>query len=135
MATPPPVSVLLVNYVDDERDMYGDALRAAGFAVQTSNDPIRALNDAFVQQPDVVITRIVQPGFAINGIELTRRLKAHKNTRATLVIITTARIESDYRTAAAAAGCDAYLLLPCLPDAWVAEVRRVLATRPRRDVV
>ena len=43
----------------------------------------------------------------------------------------TARIEPHCRAAAAAASCDAYLLLPCLPDELVAEVRRVLAKRPR----
>lgn len=128
-AATPPARVLLVNYVADERAMYGDALRAAGFAVQTCEDPIRALDDAIAHQPQVVITRIVQPGFAIDGIELARRIKQHERTRDAAVIITTARIEPSYRSAAAAAGCDAYLLLPYLPDALVTEVRRVLAAR------
>lgn len=129
MTMAPTSSVLLVTCLPDERAIYGDALRAAGFAVQICAEPLHAFSEATLSAPDAVITHLVQPGFLIDGIELTRRLREHDRTRNTGVIVLTARIEPQYRAAALAMSCDAYLLLPCLPDDLIAEVKRVMAKR------
>jgi DNA-binding response OmpR family regulator len=122
MATAEP-TVLLVTYLQDERQLYGDALRGAGFAVNVSEDPADAFDRAVARPPDVLVARMPQLGCAFDGIELARRLRGHERTRETPVVIITSLIEPAHRTAAIEAGCDAYLLLPCLPDALVAEVR------------
>jgi DNA-binding response OmpR family regulator len=126
MATPPTPSVLLVSQIDDERDIYGDALRDAGFSVHTCDDLTHVVHEAAATRPEVIIIRIV-PWASLDGAELVRRVK--KDACGPGVIITTAQIEPDFQAKAANAGCDGYLLLPCLPDDLTAEVRRVLAGR------
>ena len=126
MATLPTPSVLLVSQIEDERNIYGDALREAGFAVHTCDDLQNAVNEAAAIRPEVIIIRMM-PWAPLDGVELVRRIKQHACHSA--VIITTAQIEPDFRAKAAIAGCVGYLLLPCLPDALTAEVRRVLAGR------
>lgn len=118
-----------MNYVEDEREMYGDALHAAGFDVTVCADPTCALEQAATVRPDVVVTRILQPHSPIDGIELARQIKQDPRTTDTAIVVTTARIEPHYREAASAVGCDAYLLLPCTPDELIAEISRVLSQR------
>ena len=120
-------SVLLVTYNDDERQLYGDALEQAGFTAIRLSDPHEALRVATVQQPAAVITRLLQPGYSMDGIELTRAIKSNLPTASVPVIILTSLLQPEHRVAAFAAGCDEYLLLPVLPDDLVAVVKRVEA--------
>ena len=53
----------LVSYVPDEREMYGEALRTAGFDVRTFADPLNALDAAVAAQPGVVVTRFPSARF------------------------------------------------------------------------
>ena len=119
-------SVLLVTYNDDERQLYGDAMEQAGFSVTRLSDPHEALRRATSERPAAIVTRILQPGYTIDGIELTRRIKADESAASVPVIIITSLWQPEHRLAAFAAGCDDYLLLPVLPDELVAVVRRVV---------
>lgn len=74
-------SIILVDDVVDERTMYAEAIGDAGLVVEIYDDPVRALDRAMRAVPCAVVTRIVQPGREIDGIELTRRLTAHPRTR------------------------------------------------------
>jgi CheY-like chemotaxis protein len=69
-----------------------------------------------------VVTRIFQPGHSMNGLDLTRAIKSHPATATTPVIILTSFSQSQYRGAAFAAGCDEFLLIPVLPNEFVAAV-------------
>lgn len=119
-------AVLLVTYNDDERQLYGDALEQAGFSVTRLSDPHEALRLATLQTPAAVVTRILQPGYSMDGIELTRAIKGNASTASVPVIILTSLLHPEHRVAAHAAGCDEYLLLPVLPDDLVAVVKRVV---------
>ena len=121
-----PHSVLLVTYNDDERQLYGDALEQAGFSVTRLSDPHEALRLATSQPPSAIVTRILQPGYAMDGIELTRAIRGNDSTASVPVIIITSLLQPEHRVAAVAAGCDEYLLLPVLPDELVAVVKRVV---------
>ena len=119
-------SVLLVTYNDDERQLYGDALEQAGFSVTRLSDPHEALRLATSQPPAAIVTRILQPGYSMDGIELTRAIRGNDSTASVPVIIITSLLQPEHRVAAVAAGCDEYLLLPVLPDELVAVVKRVV---------
>ena len=119
-------NVLLVTYNDDERQLYGDALERAGFSVTRLSDPHEALRLATSQPPAAIVTRILQPGYAMDGIELTRAIRGNDSTASVPVIIITSLLQPEHRVAAVAAGCDEYLLLPVLPDELVAVVKRVV---------
>jgi CheY-like chemotaxis protein len=104
--------VLFVSYVEDERAMYSVGLRMAGFEITTYANPTLALDAAIVGQPDVVVTRLMQPGSDFDGIELTRLLRANSRTRSAAVLVITSRIAAVHRAAAAEAGADALCRSP-----------------------
>jgi two-component system cell cycle response regulator DivK len=124
-------TVLLVTHVADERAIYGESLHAQGFNVRMAEGPDDAFAMATREPPDIIVTRILQPGYTANGIDLLRRLKQHDLTARIPVIIITSLMQPDYREQAMEAGCDGYLLLPALPDLFVAEVRHVLSKHRR----
>lgn len=121
-------TLLLVTQYADEREIYGEALRAHGFAVRIAADPEEAFASAKRQPPDIVVTRLPQRG----PVALLERLKRDAITRSVPVVILTSLMQPKDRAAALLGGCDGYLLLPALPEALIKEIRRVFAAR-RRD--
>jgi len=120
--------VLLVGLSDDEREIFGGCLRRMGFAVQPLADPEAALSMATDTPPAAIVTRIMQRG-PIDGIELTRRVRAHPATRDVAVVVVTTRIEPEYGAAALDAGCDGFLLLPATAELVAYHVERGIASR------
>ena len=119
-------TVLLVTRFEDERAIYTECLRAAGFEVLIATGPEHALALASVAAPDVVVTRILQPAQSMDGLELLRRLKRSATLGRIPVVIITSLIQPELRAEAEAAGCDGYLLLPTAPDTLIGEIRRVV---------
>jgi CheY-like chemotaxis protein len=111
--------------------MYGEALKAAGFDVWTFADPFKALDSTIAAQPGTVVTRILQPGFHIDGLELTRQIRQHPRTREAAVLAITSRNANVHR-AAVEAGCDCILMLPCLPDELIRQIRQAVTNRLTR---
>ena len=123
MSRPSP-TVMLVESVQDDRDMYAEYLRASAFGVIEVGDTAKALIRA--AEADVIVTGIHVPG-PFDGIELVHRLRADRATKQQPVIVLTASTKQTDHDGAARAGCDAFLLKPCLPDALVSEIHRLLA--------
>ena len=119
--------LLLVTGFPDERAIYGESFAASGFDVVIPEGPDEALEIATAQQPDIIVTRILQPGHTQNGLDLLRRLKADPKTASSPVVIITSLMQPEFRAAAIEARCDGYFLLPVSPDDLVAEVQRITA--------
>jgi CheY-like chemotaxis protein len=119
--------VMIVDSLVDEREMYAEALVVAGFRVTPCDDPNRAFEQAIANPPDVVVTRIVHAVASSDSVEFARRLKKDTRTRRVPVVVLTSRVEPQLRTATAAVGCEAYLLLPCLPENLIAVINGVLS--------
>ena len=83
--------------------------------------------------PAAILTRHVQRG-PVDGIELTRRVRAEQATRHVAVVVITTRIEAMYAAAAIDAGCDGFLLLPASPELVAYEVERGVAGRAKKRV-
>ncbi len=125
----PHPTVMLVGSVQDDHEMYGAYLRGAAFAVIEVDHIAEAL--ACATAVDVVVTDIRVRGFS-DGLGLVRQLRRDNATKGIPIIVLTAcAFESD-RQAAERAGCDGFLAKPCLPDALLTEIRRVLARRLSR---
>jgi len=62
----------------------------------------------------------------MDGWEATRRLKADPRTRHIPVVALTGHALAGHAEGAREAGCDAFVTKPCLPDALVAEIKRLL---------
>jgi DNA-binding response OmpR family regulator len=117
-------SVLLVEPHADTREMYAAYFRQAGLVPVGVDNAV----DAFAQAPgvDVVVTGIVLRGKE-DGVELVQRLRHHRNTDQTPIIVLTACAWQAERERAQRAGCDVFLPKPCAPQDLLREVQRVLA--------
>jgi len=120
--------VLLVSYVEDERIVYGVSLRAAGLDTYACTDPAAAIA-ALPWRPDVVVTRILQPGAPFDGLELIRRIRRHPDTCLAPVIALTSFVGTFQGISSEASAPDAVLLLPCDPGQLLALIKRVLTRR------
>jgi two-component system, cell cycle response regulator DivK len=116
--------VLLIDDVEDNRDVYTQFLTFHGIRVVTASDGVEGLEVAAKARPRVIVLDLVLP--TLDGWEVARRLKADPATKDIRIIVLTGRALDASRTRAVAAGVDAYLVKPCLPDQLLAEVRRHL---------
>jgi CheY-like chemotaxis protein len=117
--------VLIVDDYQDAREMYAEYLEFSGFRVAEARNGLEAVEKAFALHPSVILMDLSLP--VMDGWEATRRLKADVRTRAIPVVALTGHALDGHSREAQDAGCDAYVTKPCLPDALVIEVRRVLA--------
>ncbi len=118
--------VLIVDDYQDAREMYAEYLEYSGYRVAEARNGLEAVEKAFALHPDVILMDLSLP--VMDGWEATRRLKADARTRSIPVVALTGHALDGHSREAQDAGGDAYVTKPCLPDALVLEVQRVLAT-------
>ena len=121
--------VILV--VDDDRDarvVYGGYLRAMGCEVFVAQDGAVAIEKATSVWPDVIVMDLAMP--RVDGWAATARLKESSWTRG-IPIVALSAIETAGESARAA-GCDAFIAKPCLPELLWWHVRRFLKDEPRQ---
>ena len=119
--------VLIVQDHDDSPAMYALGLLAMGFQPFTAKTGEEAFARACDIRPDVVVADVTLPG--ISGLDLTRRLRADARTSDTGIILLTGHLSPSVKREADAAGCDRFILKPCLPDALACEISDVLFKR------
>lgn len=95
-----PTNLKLVAYL----------MRANGYVVSTAFDADAALAEIRVKQPDLILMDVQLPG--IDGLELTRQLKADPATRDIIIVAVTAYAMKGDIEKAIAAGCDDYVTKP-----------------------
>jgi CheY-like chemotaxis protein len=123
--------VLVVEDYQDAREMYAAYLQFSGFDVAEAANGVEAVEKATELLPDIVLMDLALP--RMDGWEATRRLKADPRTRHIPVVALTGHALAGHAEGAREAGCDSFVTKPCLPDALVAEIRRLL-DRPRPQV-
>jgi two-component system, cell cycle response regulator DivK len=116
--------VLLVDDIEDCRDVYGQFLRHTGYEVVEASDGHEALAKAAALRPDAIVMDLWMPH--LDGWESIRRLKALPATASIPVLVLTGDAYAQARIEAEDAGCQAYLVKPCLPMDVAAQVGRLL---------
>jgi CheY-like chemotaxis protein len=116
--------ILLVDDIEDNRRVYALFLRARGFDVSVAAEGRDALAKTRTLMPDLVVMDLAIPG--IDGWEVTRRLKADRRTRRIPIVAVTGHVLAGAKERASAAGCDAFLTKPCLPDELLGVIQRIL---------
>ena len=126
--------VLVVEDYQDAREMYAAYLQFSGFDVAEASNGIEAVEKTHELLPDIVLMDLALP--RMDGWEATRRLKNDPYTRHIPIVALTGHALAGHAEGAREAGCDAFVTKPCLPDALVAEIRRLLdSAEPNGDNV
>lgn len=110
MIAPAPGPILIV---DDNRmnlELAQAILEDAGYEVRTARDADEALAAIATERPSVVLMDVQLPG--VDGLTLTRRLKADPETRGIPVVALTAFAMTGDAEKAREAGCDGYVTKP-----------------------
>jgi two-component system, cell cycle response regulator DivK len=102
-------------------------MKANGYTVDTALDAELAIESIRNHHPDVILMDIQLPG--IDGLELTRRLKADPATRDIVIVAVTAYAMKGDQAKALAAGCDDYITKPIDTRALPETIARHLAKR------
>lgn len=130
-ASPEPFSltstcVLLVDPDRHGRRAFATALHGAGFRVAEAHNGLQALQRAFEDPTDVLVTDIAIRG--IDGLELCRRLRQDPTTSgiAVITVIGASSFREDCERAQHA-GSDAVLIRPFHPAKLIAEIQGLLA--------
>jgi two-component system cell cycle response regulator DivK len=116
--------VLVVEDYQDAREMYAAYLQFSGFEVAEAGNGIEAIEKTLELLPDIVLMDLALP--RMDGWEATRRLKNDERTRHIPIVALTGHALAGHAEGAREAGCDAFVTKPCLPDALVAEIKRLL---------
>jgi len=117
--------VLVVDDYDDGREMYAEFLELAGYQVSQARNGSEALRKADELVPDVILMDLSLPD--MDGSDVIRRLRATSRTRSIPVVVVTGH--SPENLEAEFLEYDGFVTKPCPPDALVAEVARLLASR------
>ena len=119
--------VLVVEDYQDAREMYAAYLQFSGYRVAEATNGIEAIEKANQLLPDIILMDLALP--KMDGWEATRRLKLAEKTRHIPIVALTGPALAGHAEGARQAGCDSFVTKPCLPDALVAEIKRMLAER------
>jgi CheY-like chemotaxis protein len=124
----PSALVLVVEDYQDAREMYAAYLQFSGYRVAEATNGLEAIERTLELMPDIILMDLALP--KMDGWEATRRLKMDERTKHIPIVALTGHALAGHAEGARQAGCDAFVTKPCLPDALVDEIRRMLALRP-----
>lgn len=121
----------LVLLVDDHDDLRAHARRLLSdrYEMIEAADGLSAWNLARDRLPDLIVCDVMMPG--IDGIELTRRLRADPDTAAIAILLLTAKVGSEHAVAGLGAGADDYLAKPFDASELLARIWALLARAHR----
>lgn len=117
--------VLVVDDDRDTRELYRACFDTSGYRTAEAGSGSQALASAAELMPDVLLTDYLMPD--VDGVTLAHRLRADAKTARIKVVMVTGFSTPDLQRQAAAAGIHRVLVKPCLPQAVMREVARVLA--------
>ncbi len=126
MSSPLPL-VLVADDDADIRELVTYRLGRSGYEVVVAVDGEEAERLALERTPSLCVLDVMMP--KVNGIELTRRLRANAVTSRIPIILLTARAQEEDVEQGFAAGADDYIRKPFSPDELRSRVQAVLGRR------
>ena len=116
--------VLIVDDALDNREAYAEYLRFRGFRTLEAATGAEGIEQARAHRPDVILLDLRLPD--IDGLEVSRYVRGSGDLQQSKIIAVSAAVFPADIAGAMESGCDAFVQKPCLPDALVAEIERVL---------
>lgn len=117
--------ILIIDDNEQNLKLARVILVAAGYEVRTAVDAERALAVLETFTPRLILMDVQLPG--MDGLELTRRLKADPERSTIVIVALTAYAMKGDEEKARAAGCDGYITKPIDTDALPITVAEHLA--------
>ena len=118
----PHVALVVDDTPDIIRLVHG-ALRSH-FKVLAAEDGLKGFEMAVRERPSLIVSDLMMPG--IDGLELTRRLRADEATKHIPVLMLTAKGDLDDRVAGLETGVSAYLAKPFSPRELLTTARALV---------
>jgi CheY-like chemotaxis protein len=103
-------SILVVDDNPENLKLILVILGAGGYELTTANDAHEALRFLERRAPDLILLDLQLPG--MDGLELTRQLRARTDTRAIPIVAVTAYAMKGDEMKARDAGCNGYIVKP-----------------------
>ena len=116
--------VLVIDDVEDNREVYTQFLTHQGWRVATAADGEDGLAKAESLRPSVIILDLGLP--KMDGWEVAQRLRNTPATSAIPIVALTGHVTREARQRALTAGVNEFCTKPCLPPDLVATIRRHL---------
>lgn len=131
--TPGSPVVLVVDDFGAARELYSRVLSSSGFRVAEASSGTEALEMGLSMSPELIVLDLGLPG--IDGLELIGRFRDDARTRGARILVVTGAGYADGERKARQAGCDEYLVKPCVPERLLSIVRHLLGhgRTPPRD--
>ncbi len=107
--------------------MYALALLTMGLHPLTADTAEDGFASACEFCPAVIVADVTLP--AGSGLDLMRQLRQDGRTKNTRIIVLTADAGAEVKRRANDAGCDRFMVKPCLPDRLAVEIWDVLGCR------
>jgi two-component system cell cycle response regulator DivK len=114
----------IVDDHGDTREGFAEYLRDWGFEVRTASDATELRTLLTIATPAAILMDVHMP--RVDGWTLTREIKANPRTRAVRVVVVSASVRQEDRTAAEESGADSFIAKPCDPQSIVSELTRLL---------
>jgi adenylate cyclase len=125
--------ILVVDDMPDNVEIARMRLESEGYDVVTAVDGEDALAKVAAQRPSLILLDVMMP--KMDGIEVTRRLKADASLPFIPIVLLTAKAATRDVVAGLDAGADDYLTKPFEHAALVARVRAMLRIKSLHDQI
>jgi DNA-binding response OmpR family regulator len=117
-------TILVADDDPDIQSLVVLRLERSGYRVLRASDGQEALDLALREHPDLAVLDITMP--KLDGLEVTRSLRAHDGTSEMPVILLTARVQEDDVAEGLDAGATDYMKKPFSPQELGAQVASLL---------
>jgi two-component system, OmpR family, phosphate regulon response regulator PhoB len=117
--------ILIVDDVEEVRDLVEKTLRRSDRQVFKADNGEAGVQMAIAESPDIIMMDVMMPG-TVDGLQATRILKSHPNTKDCTVILLTAKGQSVDRQQGTEAGADDYIVKPFSPLELMKKVDKIL---------
>jgi CheY-like chemotaxis protein len=119
--------ILIVEDNEANQLLASAVLEREGYRVEVASTSDEALDRLARKAPDLILMDVQLPG--LDGLSLTRRLKADQRTASIPVVALTALAMLGDRERTIDAGCVGYISKPINTRTFAAEVRKYLSGR------
>ena len=116
--------ILVVEDNEDNLYLIRFILKKGGFEVIEARDGAEGVELAINKKPNLILMDIQLPD--INGIEVTRRIRASEANGDIPIIVLTSYAMTGDREKALAAGCTAYIEKPINTETIMAEIKKYI---------